>query len=162
MFAPVTPPLRPPPPIIAAPKPGIGNAANTGASDRVGPGQGAGGIGDGTGGGGDGGDGHGMDDAVTRPVQTRGKLYWSDLPKSLREAHQGGELELRYVVNVDGRVSDCHVTQSSGSPQLDAQTCRLITERFRFRPSRDASGRPVSSGIIERHGWEPRPEDATE
>jgi periplasmic protein TonB len=162
VFAPVLPPLRPPPPIVAAPRPAIGNASNTGNADRPGPGQGAGGVGDGTGGGGDGdGNGNGDGDALTRPVQIRGKLRWSDLPEELREARQGGELELTYRVNIDGRVSDCRVTRSSGLPSLDARTCRLITERFRFRPSRDASGRPVPSYIIESHGWI-KPEDDPE
>jgi protein TonB len=160
VFAPVLPPLRIPPPIVAAPRPGAGNASNTGNSERIGPGQGAGGEGDGTGGGGNGdGNGNGFGNAVTRPVQTRGKLRWSDLPEDLRETRQGGELELTYRVNIDGRVSDCQVTQSSGLPALDARTCRLITERFRFRPSRDAAGRPVPSYIIESHGWFHQPDD---
>jgi protein TonB len=160
VFAPVLPPIRPPAPIVAAPRPAIGNASNTGASNRIGPGQGAGGIGDGTGGGGNGdGDGDGMGDAVTRPIQIRGKLRWSDLPAELRRTRQGGELELVYRVGIDGRVSGCRVTQSSGSPNLDARTCALITERFRFRPSRDSQGRPVPSHIIETHGWDPAPDD---
>lgn len=160
VFAPVLPPLRPPPPVLAAPRVADGSASNTGASDRTGPGQGAGGLGDGTGGGGNGdGNGNGESNAVTRPIQIRGKLRWSDLPVELRERRQGGELELTYRVNIDGRVSDCRITQSSGSPLLDARTCRLITERFRFRPSRDASGRPVPSHIIESHGWEPEGPD---
>lgn len=159
VFAPVLPPLRPPPPIVAAPQPGVGSASHTGNADRIGPGQGAGGEGDGTGGGGNGdGNGNGSGDAVTRPVQIRGKLHWSDLPEELRETRQGGELELTYRVNVDGRVSDCRITQSSGIPALDARTCRLITERFRFRPSRNAAGRPVASYIIESHGWLHQPE----
>lgn len=160
VFAPVFPPLRQPPPIVAAPRPALGSASNNGASDRVGPGQGAGGLGDGTGGGGAGdGNGDGDADAVTRPIQIRGKLRWSDLPRELRASHRGGDLELTYRVNVDGRVSNCRVTQSSGMPSLDAQTCQLITQRFRFRPSRDSSGRPVPSNIIETHGWDPAPED---
>lgn len=159
VFAPVLPPLRTPPPIVAAPRPATGDASNTGNADRIGPGQGAGGEGDGTGGGGNGdGDGNGTGDAVTRPIQIRGKLHWSDLPEELRERRQGGELELTYRVNIDGRVSDCQVTQSSGIPALDARTCRLITERFRFRPSRNAAGRPVPSYIIESHGWLQEPE----
>ena len=154
IFAPVLPPIRTPPPVVAAPRPAQGNASNTGNSPRVGPGQGAGGIGDGTGGGGNGdGDGDGYGEGVTRPVQIRGKLRWSDLPPDLREARQGGELEVTYRVNVDGRVSDCRVTRSSGRPSLDANTCRLITERFRFRPSRDANGRPVPAYMIDVHGW---------
>jgi protein TonB len=160
VFAPVLPPLRRPPPIVAAPRPAQGAAANTGASDRVGPGQGAGGFGNGTGGGGTGeGDGDGDADAVTRPVQIKGKLHWSDLPRDLRAAHRGGDLELTYRVNIDGRVSNCRIVHSSGIPSLDAQTCRLITERFRFRPSRDAEGRPVPANIIEMHGWDPAPDD---
>ena len=160
VFAPVLPPLRPPPPIVAAPRPATGNASNTGNADRIGPGQGAGGEGNGTGGGGNGdGNGSGNGDAVTRPIQIRGKLRWSDLPQELRDARQGGELELAYRVNVDGRVSDCRIIQSSGLPALDARTCRLITERFRFRPSRNAAGQPVPSYIIESHGWLQEPDD---
>jgi protein TonB len=163
VFAPVLPPIRKPPPIVAAPLPALGSAGNTGASDRVGPGQGAGGIGNGPGSGGQGDDnGRGYADAVTRPIQIRGKLRWSDLPRDLRQAHRGGDLELTYRVNVDGRVSDCRVVQSSGMPALDAQTCRLITERFRFRPSRDANGRPVPAHIIEMHGWDPAPDDVSD
>jgi protein TonB len=159
VFAPVLPPLRTPPPIVAAPRPAAGTASNTGNADRIGPGQGAEGEGDGTGGGGNGDGGNGAGDAVTRPVQIRGKLRWSDLPEELRETRRGGELELTYRVNVDGRVSDCRITQSSGIPALDARTCRLITERFRFRPSRNEAGRPVPSYIIESHGWLQEPDE---
>jgi protein TonB len=158
VFAPVLPPLRTPP-IVAAPRPAAGNASNTGNADRIGPGQGSGGEGDGTGGGGNGDGGNGARDAVTRPIQIRGKLRWSDLPEELRETRRGGELELTYRVNVDGRVSECRITQSSGIPALDVRTCRLITERFRFRPSRNAAGRPVPSYIVESHGWLEEPED---
>jgi protein TonB len=47
---------------------------------------------------------------------------------------------------------------------LDETTCRLIEERFRFEPSRDRSGRPVRSRIVENHEWDvedipSRPED---
>ncbi|WP_221225973.1 energy transducer TonB [Novosphingobium fluoreni] len=159
VFAPVVTPLRIPPPIIAAPRPMTGDAGNTGASDRVGPGQGAGGFGDGFGGGGNGDGGNGDSDAITRPIQIRGKLYWSDLPRELRDSHRGGELELHYLVGIDGRVRNCRVIKSSGVPSLDARTCQLITERFRFKPSLDARGRPVVGGIIENHGWDPSPED---
>jgi periplasmic protein TonB len=30
--------------------------------------------------------------------------------------------------------------ESSGHPELDATTCRLIERRFRFEPARDAHG----------------------
>ena len=36
---------------------------------------------------------------------------------------------------------------------LDDTTCRLITERYHFRPSLDPAGRPVRSQIVEDHSW---------
>jgi protein TonB len=56
-------------------------------------------------------------------------------------------------VGVDGHVSDCRITHSSGSNTLDGLTCGLIEKRFRFRPARDGSGRPVPSVIVENHSW---------
>lgn len=157
------PPLIVPPPVIAAPVANVGSAAQSGATDRLGPGQGAGGIGDGDGGGGNGdGAGEGDDDAVTRPRQIRGRLHFSDLPPDLRETKSGGELRLRYRIGVDGRVSDCRILVSSGRPSLDATTCRLITERFRFKPSRNARGKPVPAIMVETHGWYYPPEEATD
>lgn len=146
------PPLIVPPPVVTAPYAGTGAATQSGASDRAGPGRGAGGIGDGDGGGGDG-DGDGYGEGVTRPRQIRGRLRFSDLPPDLREQKAGGELKLQYRIGVDGRVSDCRILVSSGRPSLDATTCRLITERFRFRPSKDARGNPVPSIMVETHGW---------
>ena len=155
----VAPPaLIVPPPVVTAPRAGIGAAAQSGASDRPGPGQGAGGIGDGDGGGGNG-DGDGDDDTLTRPIQIRGRLHFSDLPRDLRETKAGGELKLRYRIGVDGRVSDCRILVSSGRTQLDATTCALITERFRFRPSRNSRGDPVPAIMVETHGWYFDPED---
>ena len=148
------PPLIPPPPIVAAPSPAEGAATSTGASDRVGPGQGAGGSGSGRGGGGDGsGSGEGVERPATLPRQTRGRLRFSDLPRDLRRSREGAELTLRYRIGTDGRVNGCHILVSSGRPELDAHTCRYITEHFRFRPALDRQGRPVPYVMTEIHGW---------
>ena len=151
IVAPKLEPLIVPPPIVAATQAGTGRAANTGASDRVGPGQGAGGFGDGFGGGGDGAGGDGGGDVPPRWI--KGRLRFSDLPAGLLEAERGGSVSVRYVVNIDGRVGNCLVTRSSGSAELDQITCALIERRFRFDPSRDGRGRPVRSIIVETHSW---------
>lgn len=145
-------PLVIPPPIIAAPKASTGNDASSGAADVRGPGTGSGGIGDGTGSGGSG-DGGGSGGEYTAPRWVRGSLRDSDYPRGLGEAGIQGTVAVRYVVNTDGRVSDCEVTGSSGSDILDDTTCRLIEQRFRFRPSRDDRGRPVRATIVENHSW---------
>ncbi|MCA1196596.1 energy transducer TonB [Sphingomonas sp. R647] len=77
----------------------------------------------------------------------------SDYPDDLADAGTGGRVTVLYLVEANGRVSDCDVVGSSGVGRLDALTCRLIRERFRFRPSRDGSGKPVPALIRESHEW---------
>ena len=56
---------------------------------------------------------------------------------------------MRFTVGTDGRARDCAVLRSSGDATLDATTCRLIADRFRYAPATDAGGRPVA----EVRGW---------
>jgi len=77
----------------------------------------------------------------------------SDYPDDGAETGIRGRVFVRYVVETNGRVSGCRVTRSSGSRELDALTCRLIEQRFRYDPSLDAAGRPVESTIVESHDW---------
>ncbi|URW75465.1 energy transducer TonB [Sphingomonas donggukensis] len=141
-----------PPPVVTAPAPSIGMDASTGYADIAGPGTGAGGVGNGTGSG-DGGDGDGAGGDETPPRWIGGRMSDRDFPDALRETTNGGVVGVRYTVLTTGRVGNCRITRSSGVPLLDQTTCRLITQRFRFRPSRDAAGRPVDSEIVENHEW---------
>jgi protein TonB len=149
-----TPPV-PPPPLPAATKPFQGNQSTQGAAPIAGPGTGAGGIGNGTGSGGAG-DGDGSGDGDGREIAPRyksGRLKSSDIPESAWESGVEGRVSVRYFVNVDGSVSDCRVTRSSGYALLDTTTCRLIEQRFRYRPSLDENGTPIRSIIVENHTW---------
>ena len=148
---PVIPPPTPPP-MITAPIAFQGAQASQGAALLRGPGTGAGGIGNGTGSGGRGdGDGDGGDE--TPPRRVKGRLKDSDYPRGAGEAGAGGTVSVRYAVEVDGRATGCRVTHSSGNIELDNTTCRLIEQRFRYRPSLDAGGRPVRSWIVVDHDW---------
>jgi protein TonB len=143
--------LPPPTPVMAAPIAGVANAPSAGSADIPGPGYGAGGFGNGRGAGGEGnGDGGG---GWVAPRQIKGRIKDSDYPRSAGEAGVGGTVGVKYQVSADGRVTGCEVTRSSGFPDLDNTTCRLILERFRFRPSRDPEGRPVSATIVQNHTW---------
>ncbi|MBX9882885.1 MAG: energy transducer TonB, partial [Sphingomonas sp.] len=117
-------------------------------------GTGAGGAGRGRGGGGEGGDGDGED---TPPRLLRGRLRYGDLPDWLRDQERTVRMELRYTIEVDGRVSRCGADQSSGYPEVDALICRLIRERYRYRPALDEDGDPVRSTMIERQDFIARP-----
>ena len=142
----------PPPPIAAATAPAAGDARQSGASTQAGPGQGAGGVGSGTGGGGLGGDGDGGGIA-TGPRQVRGRLTVADFPDGLIGPGQQASVGVRYTVEIDGRVTGCSVLRSSGFSQVDALACRLITQRFRYRPATNRAGQPVRAVITESHTW---------
>lgn len=144
----VPPPL---PVVVTAPQAGTGSDASSGNAPVAGPGTGAGGIGNGTGSGGAG-DGSGAGEGI--PLQlVRGDLYDSDYPDWAQRDGISGTVHFRLVVDVKGRVSQCRVTRSSGSPRLDELTCRLIEKRFRYVPSRDAQGRPYADVVIGEQTW---------
>lgn len=138
-------------PMPAAPIAGAGAAPAAGASDLPGPGTGAGGTGNGTG---SGGAGEGDGDGGTPLRWKSGRIKDSDYPREALRAGVSGTVHLRFTVGVKGRVTDCVVTQSSGSALLDATTCRLIMARFRYEPSRDAAGHPVPDVVTGEHEWE--------
>jgi protein TonB len=149
-----------PPPIPAAPAAGQGSAMAAGAANVPGPGTGSGGIGTGLGSGrfGNGTGGGGGGGRPTRARWISGSIRGSDYPDGAYRAHIGGIVHLRFTVAPNGRVNDCAVTRSSGSRELDAVTCRLIMARFRYRPARDAEGRPIASTVVGEHVWEVAPE----
>lgn len=148
--APVPVVVLPPPPVIVAPVAFDGAQATQGAADVAGPGTGAGGEGDGTGAGGFG-NGDGAGDVPPRRI--RGRIKDSDYPREAADLGAQGAVGVRYVVGVDGRVPSCRVTRSSGNAALDETTCRLIMERFRYKPGHDARGRPFEATIVETEYW---------
>lgn len=124
--------------------PATGVAVSSGAATS-GTGTGAGGAGDGTGGGGDGTGAGGRARDGTDPVIVRGSFRQSDYPKELRATGPKGVTWADVVVGVNGRVISCRITKPSGIPLFDAKTCQILLERFRYRPARDAQGRPVAA-----------------
>jgi protein TonB len=168
----VTAPTRPiPSPLPASTVVNSGKDTTQGAAPVRGPGTGSGGVGQGTGsgaggdglgGGGEGGYGDGR--GLRPPRWLRGRLRDSDYPRGLGEAGVRGRVGVRYVVETDGRVTNCSVTRSSGSALLDDTTCALIEQRFRYDPARDRYGRPIRSNLIESYEWlvEDEPGEADE
>ncbi|MGE5564445.1 MAG: energy transducer TonB [Bacillota bacterium] len=105
-------------------------------------------------GGGTGGQGFGADDeGGTDLVQIAGAILPSDYPRDLRERGIGGRVSMVFTVGPSGRVTSCTITRSSGVPELDGLTCRLIEQRFRYRPSTDRYGRPMADEVEGEHDW---------
>jgi periplasmic protein TonB len=123
------------------------SAAPSGGGTGSGPALGAGA------GGGTGGEGYGGEGGGTDLQKIAGDILPSDYPKSLGNAGIGGRVSVTFTVETNGRVTNCRVTRSSGVPELDALTCRLMEQRFRFRPSTDRYGRPVAEDVDWDQDW---------
>ena len=121
------------------------SGSGTGGSGS-GTGSGTGTAGRGSGGGGSGGSGA----AVVRPKLRSGSIVPRDYPRAAAGAQ--GVVQTQLTVGASGVVTGCRVTRSSGNAVLDATTCRLIRERFRFTPARDAQG----NAVPDVHGWQQR------
>jgi protein TonB len=144
--------LPKPPIVIAKPAPappiaGKGPDVSAGARDS-GSGTGAGGQGSGTGSGsGGGGTGGGK---ASKSAKIAGDINTArDYPKKSRALRLGDYVIVALTVGTDGRVKACRVHRPSRDGEADAITCRLATDRFRFRPASDVNGNPVEST----YGW---------
>lgn len=137
---------RRPAPVAAS----TGTAVTSGARD-AGTGSGAGGQGSGTGSGaGGGGQGGGL---AAKPVKIAGEINSArDYPRETRDLRIGDHVVVALRIGTDGRVRSCRVQRASRDAEADRVTCRLATERFRFRPATDAAGEPVEATF----GWQQR------
>lgn len=135
---------RAPSPIVAALSPSSSMQATSGPTADSGAGTGGSGYGLGSGSG-------------TRqgsPArQIGGEIRNSDYPRGAGDQRRGGSVDVRYLVGANGRVDACRIVRSSGSTDLDDVTCRLIRQRFRFKPAQDTAGRRTASWVSDGVDW---------
>ncbi len=94
--------------------------------------------------------------AQTSPVPAGALASYMTADDYPIEAMRNGEqgiVAFRLQVGADGTVSACSITQSSGSATLDSTSCRIMTERARFTPARNAQGDPVAGTFDSRIRW---------
>jgi TonB family protein len=73
-------------------------------------------------------------------------------PSALREGREG-VTEYGVITNPQGRVVKCWIIQTSGSPDLDAATCRRATRHMQVTPPLDAEGHPSSASWRSKMEW---------
>lgn len=71
--------------------------------------------------------------------------------RAMREERQG-TTGFRLTVGPDGRPTDCTITSSSGSPDLDSTACSLLMRRAKFTPATQ-DGKPVTGTWSSRFRW---------
>lgn len=79
-----------------------------------------------------------------------GEITDEDYPDAANRNRESGTSVAHFTIGTDGRVSDCSASGATSS--LNEATCRLIRQRFRYRPATQ-SGTPVSSQGTRRVTW---------
>ena len=137
------------PPVAAARVAGTGSASTAGAA-TAGTGTGAGGSGSGLGGGGRG------DFSGYTPAQRISRIPNREYRRLVAASgRRNGTVGITLKVNTDGSPSNCRVVRSSGLTSVDSLMCALALQYVRFRPARDAQGRPVAQDITWHPDWSP-------
>ena len=77
-----------------------------------------------------------------------------DYPRRALQQEREGITRFRVSVGVNGRVTNCQITGSSGHSDLDETTCKLITRRGRFRPATNGDGNEVAGTWRSAVRWE--------
>jgi len=84
------------------------------------------------------------------------RTHWvtdDDYPEKALRENQQGVTEFTLQVNVEGCVTDCVVTKSSGWPLLDEATCKLLRKRAAFAPAEDAHGKRITASWSSKFSW---------
>lgn len=92
-----------------------------------------------------------------RPATPRGNpgswVSAGDYPSRAMRAELTGTVAFQVTVGVDGRVSGCRVTGSSGHAELDDATCRVVSRRARFDPASNEACQPAEGSYSSRVRW---------
>lgn len=89
-----------------------------------------------------------LPDAILEQVITP-----NDYPTEALRRDEQGNVEFVVDVGTDGLVKKCTISKSSKSRILDAETCKLMHKRLRFKPGHDAQGNPVEDRFGGKVRW---------
>jgi TonB family protein len=76
-----------------------------------------------------------------------------DFPEAAIMGATSGTVVARFVVSATGAISNCEAVGSSGSKELDQQTCRSILTYGHYQPAIGPSGATVASQIVVTVNW---------
>jgi TonB family protein len=71
-------------------------------------------------------------------------FHAGDYPAAAIAAGAEGRVSFALAIDRDGGVAECRIRRSSGSAALDAAACRILRERARYHPARDAAGGEIA------------------
>jgi protein TonB len=75
------------------------------------------------------------------------------MPPGGYQVRRGTQVVVKVTVGTDGHATNCSVYRASPDAEADAITCRLVTQRLRFKPATDAAGNPVPAPFYWQQRW---------
>jgi hypothetical protein len=89
-----------------------------------------------------------------RPAELiSGSITDADYPRMAIIKEEEGTVTVYFNIGKNGLVYGCVPTGLASSPTLMAETCKLITQRFRYKPELNQKGRPIVSQKTMRIIW---------
>jgi len=76
-----------------------------------------------------------------------------DYPQASLRDNEEGSVRVMLSINIQGRVDNCTVQQSSNFPKLDEKTCQIALRRFRAKPALQ-NGTPIASTLSKSVRWQ--------
>ncbi len=76
-----------------------------------------------------------------------------DYPGIAMFKDQMGSVAFVLLIDEQGKVADCTVTETSGVASLDSQSCAIVKERAKFKPAIGLDGKPSKSSYFQRITW---------
>lgn len=90
---------------------------------------------------------------LVKPLSNPGTWLTADDFSSFVQRYPSAMIAFQMTVGPDGKLSDCTITTSSGSPEIDHLTCSMLRRRAHFQPVRDSEGKPATGNYIGRFSW---------
>jgi periplasmic protein TonB len=89
---------------------------------------------------------------ATKAIKKSGSITDDDYPPSASRNEEAGTSVARFTVGTDGRVTSCSASGASAS--LDAETCKLIIRRFKYKAAIGSDGNPIEETVTQRIRWQ--------
>lgn len=80
-------------------------------------------------------------------------VYPADYPAAALAEKRQGRVIIELLISPAGAIDDCKIFAGSGYGDLDAQSCKLASERALFRPALDVNGQPTAGRMQTEVKW---------
>lgn len=98
-------------------------------------------------------DGSRIKEAASLINPTESLFSSADYPKAALARFQSGSTGIMLLIDENGVVKDCTLTEASGVAVLDSNTCGVILRRARFNPAIGLDGKPAKSALSRKITW---------